>query len=63
MEVGSFSVAPCVQMPHVPDLVLDSCRRLLEAGVAVALRGALSDRLDILRAGFPLKVPLQLRDM
>ena len=56
VDVRSFSVAPCVQGQAASMLAIDRCDTLKDAGVRVSLQGPEPEVLDVMRAGFPLKV-------
>lgn len=56
MNVDSFSIAPCVQREASSKGAIAACRLLHEAGVTVSLRGPVPEQLEVMRAGFPLKV-------
>lgn len=56
MDVGCFSVAPCVQKPAASANTIKACSTLHEAAVTVALRGPLTKMLTIMREGFALVV-------
>lgn len=56
LEVGNFSIAPCVQSREASELAIESSRHLHETAVAVALQGPQPELLGVMRSGVPLKV-------
>lgn len=56
VDVGSFSVAPCVQRKNFSELAIETSRKLHEMAVAIALQGPSPELMDVMRAGLPLLV-------
>lgn len=56
VDVGSFSVAPCVQRKSFSQLTIETSRKLHEMALAIALQGPSPELMDVMRAGLPLLV-------
>lgn len=59
VDVGSFSIAPCVQGRAGSELAIEISRKLHDMAVAMALKGPRPDLMDTMRAGLPLAVGAQ----
>lgn len=59
LDIGSFSIAPCVQDTAGAKLAVDISGKLHEMALALALKGPKPELMDTMRVGLPLQVGAQ----